>query len=99
MLDLHCHILPGVDDGAPDLPSALAIARAMVAVGYTHVAASPHTGGGPGGDVPPALNARTRALLTEALAEAAIPLQLVANAEHLVGPTLMERLPAGATCI
>ena len=99
MLDLHCHILPGVDDGAPDLESALAIARAMVALGYTHVAASPHTGGGPGGDVSTARNTSTRAELSLALAEAGIPLTLVANAEHCVGPVLFERLPQGATCI
>jgi protein-tyrosine phosphatase len=99
MLDLHCHILPGIDDGAPDLAAALDIARGMVAVGYTHIGPSPHTGGGVGGDVSPQLNAATRADLARALAEANIPLTLVANAEHCVGPTLFERLPQGATTI
>jgi protein-tyrosine phosphatase len=75
------------------------MARAMVAHGYTHIAASPHTGGGPGGDVSTALNATTREDLTRALAEAAIPLTLLANAEHCVGPILFDRLPGGATCI
>jgi protein-tyrosine phosphatase len=44
MLDLHCHILPGVDDGAVDLPEALAMARAAVANGCTGVAATSHLG-------------------------------------------------------
>ena len=42
MLDLHCHILPGVDDGAADLDEALAMARFCVADGITHIAATPH---------------------------------------------------------
>jgi protein-tyrosine phosphatase len=99
MLDLHCHILPGIDDGAPDLTAALAIARAMVAAGYTHIAPSPHTGGGVGGDVSTELNGTTRHTLARALADAGIPLTLMANAEHCVGPILFDRLPQGATCI
>ncbi|MCT3570791.1 CpsB/CapC family capsule biosynthesis tyrosine phosphatase, partial [Levilactobacillus brevis] len=31
LVDLHCHILPGVDDGAKDLPMALGMARDAVA--------------------------------------------------------------------
>jgi protein-tyrosine phosphatase len=42
MLDLHCHILPGVDDGAATLDESLALARFCVNDGITHVAATPH---------------------------------------------------------
>jgi protein-tyrosine phosphatase len=42
MLDLHCHILPGVDDGAASLDEALAMARFCVRDGITHVVATPH---------------------------------------------------------
>jgi protein-tyrosine phosphatase len=42
MLDLHCHILPGVDDGAGSLDESLAMARFCVADGITHVVATPH---------------------------------------------------------
>ena len=42
MFDLHCHILPGVDDGAASLDESLAMARFCVADGITHVAATPH---------------------------------------------------------
>src|SRR5262245_33406129 len=42
MLDLHCHILPGVDDGPTTLDEALAIARFAVADGITHIVATPH---------------------------------------------------------
>jgi protein-tyrosine phosphatase len=42
MLDLHCHILPGVDDGPTTLAESLAIARFCVRDGITHVVATPH---------------------------------------------------------
>jgi len=42
MLDLHCHILPGVDDGPATVDEALAVARFAVADGITHVVATPH---------------------------------------------------------
>jgi protein-tyrosine phosphatase len=42
VIDLHSHILPGLDDGAQTLDEALAIARAAVAEGVTVIAATPH---------------------------------------------------------
>jgi protein-tyrosine phosphatase len=42
LFDLHCHILPGIDDGAQSLDEALAMARFYVADGVTCVVATPH---------------------------------------------------------
>ncbi|HEY3330969.1 MAG TPA: CpsB/CapC family capsule biosynthesis tyrosine phosphatase [Capsulimonadaceae bacterium] len=42
MIDLHNHILPGIDDGARDMAEALAMAKAAVASGTTALAATPH---------------------------------------------------------
>jgi protein-tyrosine phosphatase len=42
MIDLHCHILPGVDDGPDTLDESLAMARFKAADGITHVVATPH---------------------------------------------------------
>jgi len=42
MFDLHCHILPGVDDGAASLDESLAMARFCVQDGITHTVATPH---------------------------------------------------------
>jgi len=41
-VDLHSHVLPGIDDGAPDLPEALAMVRAAAASGTARIAATPH---------------------------------------------------------
>jgi protein-tyrosine phosphatase len=42
MIDLHCHILPGLDDGARDLGDALALARQAREDGIEAVCATPH---------------------------------------------------------
>jgi protein-tyrosine phosphatase len=42
MIDLHCHILPGVDDGSLDLADSLAMARQAVNDGIERVCATPH---------------------------------------------------------
>jgi protein-tyrosine phosphatase len=42
MIDLHCHILPGLDDGAQDLDDALAMAAQAGADGIEAVCATPH---------------------------------------------------------
>jgi protein-tyrosine phosphatase len=42
VIDLHCHILPGIDDGALDLDDSVAMARVAAADGIDVVAATPH---------------------------------------------------------
>jgi protein-tyrosine phosphatase len=42
MLDLHTHILPGIDDGAPDVATAVAMCRSLQQQGMTTVVATPH---------------------------------------------------------
>lgn len=41
-IDVHCHILPGIDDGPTDLAQAVELARALVDDGITTVCATPH---------------------------------------------------------
>ncbi len=42
MIDIHCHILPGVDDGAQTLEETLEMCRMAVADGITTTVATPH---------------------------------------------------------
>ena len=42
MIDLHSHLLPGIDDGAPDLATALQLAQIAVNDGITHMVCTPH---------------------------------------------------------
>lgn len=42
MIDLHCHYLPGIDDGSQSMAESLDLARASVADGITHAVMTPH---------------------------------------------------------
>ena len=42
MRDMHCHILPGVDDGARDLDESLAMLEAAKTAGVTSIVCTPH---------------------------------------------------------
>ncbi len=87
MVDLHSHILPGLDDGAPDVEASIALARAAVAAGTKTLVATPHVSltYDPS---PDAVASATEALVVR-LAEERIPLELVAGAEIAV-PRLFE---------
>lgn len=41
-IDVHAHLLPGLDDGSESVAESLAIARAMADAGYTHIVCTPH---------------------------------------------------------
>ena len=41
-IDLHCHLLPGLDDGAPDLATSMEMLDALVEVGFAELCATPH---------------------------------------------------------
>jgi protein-tyrosine phosphatase len=86
MIDLHAHILPGIDDGPPTVEAALEMARTAVAAGTTAIATTSHVGYH--FDVAPEDIARARAALAERLATASIELDLLAGGE--IAP---DRLP------
>jgi protein-tyrosine phosphatase len=45
MVDIHHHLLPGLDDGAKDIEISVTMARLAVAEGITHVVCTPHANG------------------------------------------------------
>lgn len=46
MIDLHCHILPGIDDGAEDITASIAMAEKAISQGITHILCTPHHNNG-----------------------------------------------------
>jgi len=94
MIDLHCHILPGVDDGAVDLAVALEMARAFVADGVSVVACTPHILPGLYHNSADAIRNATSALQA-VLESEGIPLRLVPGADNHIAPDGPARLRSG----
>lgn len=93
MIDLHLHLLPGVDDGPPDLAVSLDHARALVAAGIDRAVVTPHIDDWTAHVLPnvEAVTARTEALAAE-LAQAGIPLAIAPGGECFLTPELIERV-------
>jgi protein-tyrosine phosphatase len=79
VIDLHSHVLHGLDDGARDLDEALAMARSMVEDGISAVAATPHVH--PRYRTPVEEMERALGELRAALVEAGIPLEVLPGGE------------------
>ncbi|MES2785438.1 MAG: CpsB/CapC family capsule biosynthesis tyrosine phosphatase [Pseudomonadota bacterium] len=94
MIDLHSHILPGIDDGSKSLEMSLVMARIAVADGIRVMACTPHIYPGMYMNDTAGIVA-ARDALQVSLDEHGIGLQLVTGADvHLV-PGLLKGLRAG----
>jgi protein-tyrosine phosphatase len=94
VIDLHCHMLPGIDDGASDSSVSLAMAKAMVAQGVTVVACTPHILPGlyhnSGPDIRQAMER-----LQELIDQEGIALRLVTGADVHMTPDFIAGLRSG----
>jgi protein-tyrosine phosphatase len=79
VIDLHCHVLPGIDDGPKTIEGSLAIARAAAAAGIDTLVATPHVAASYDNDAQTI--ARLVAELGERLSEERIPVTVLAGAE------------------
>ncbi len=79
MIDLHCHILPGLDDGARDLTDSLAMAAAAAADGIELICATPHLRHDH--ELPIEQLGTRVASLNQKLGEAGCPVEVLAGAE------------------
>jgi len=94
MIDLHCHLLPGIDDGAPNLSISLEMARASVADGVSVVACTPHILPGLYANSGPQIRQAIQQL-RQTLESEGIPLQLVTGADNHIVPDFVEQLRSG----
>ena len=76
MIDLHCHILPGLDDGAQNLEDSLQMAALAASHGIRRIVATPHCITGSAREV-----TQNVAMLRQLLEETHIPLQIYPGME------------------
>jgi protein-tyrosine phosphatase len=79
MIDLHCHVLAGIDDGPDTLEGSVALARVARAAGMRQLVATPHVSSRYPNDA--ARIARARDALGERLTAEGIALEVLGGAE------------------
>ncbi|RIE08082.1 MULTISPECIES: tyrosine-protein phosphatase [Candidatus Cryosericum] len=93
-LDIHCHILPGLDDGSPDMATSIAMARLAVAAGIGTMIGTPHWIADEHETDPEVVRQAATALQAELNARA-IPLTILPGNEAFICPDLPDRVKAG----
>lgn len=81
MIDFHCHILPGLDDGAVDQREALSMARILATYGFREIICTPHCLTGSYDNTPDQV-AEDVEKLQHLLKENGVPLTLFAGMEY-----------------
>ncbi len=94
MIDLHCHLLPGLDDGARDLDESIAMARMAQQDGIRAIVCTPHVKPGIYDNRTPGIQEAIRNLRAE-LARREIAVELFSGADIHIAPNLGQRLRAG----
>jgi len=82
VIDLHCHVLPGIDDGPETIEGSIALARAAAAAGTRTIVATPHVNARYRNDA--ATIARLTAELNRSLDAEGVPLNVLSGAEIAV---------------
>ena len=96
-IDIHCHILPGVDDGSPDMATSLEMLKIADKNGITHLILTPHHKP-MHHNVSPEHNVVYRKKLQEAAKEAGIKAKLFSGNEIYYSDETMEELMEGKIC-
>ncbi len=95
LVNIHCHILPGIDDGARDLEQSVAMARLWAAAGFAAVVATPHFIPGTAWATDARIISERVAAVQARLDAEAIPLRVYPGMEIAFHKRLVERLHSG----
>ncbi|WP_102026503.1 tyrosine-protein phosphatase [Salirhabdus sp. Marseille-P4669] len=91
MIDIHCHILPGVDDGPQMIMNSIVMAQAALDEGICTIIATPHHLNGKYTNTKLDI-VKNVELLNQALLEESIPLTIIPGQETRINGDLVERL-------
>ena len=94
MIDLHCHILPGLDDGPKTMAESLEMCRKAVADGITTIVATPHRGNPAGNTAGTTVLKEVKRLKT-ALKKHKIPLEILPGHEVRISENILDDIDRG----
>ncbi|WP_029408402.1 tyrosine-protein phosphatase [Thiomicrorhabdus sp. Milos-T2] len=89
MYDLHNHLLPGIDDGAPDLATSIELAKVAIEEGFTHMVCTPHIHPGRYDNTLDSIDNALKQFKAE-LQTQKLNLQVSAAAEVRIGPEILQ---------
>ena len=89
--DIHSHILPGLDDGSPDVETSIELIKALAEVGINKFICTPHIIGDMYRNTPETINGALH-LLQRACLENGLDTQISAAAEYMLDDYFMELL-------
>lgn len=95
MIDIHNHLLPGIDDGSPDIEASIALAEIAVADGITHMVCTPHIHAGRYNNTQKIIH-RAKELFQAALKQHGINLHIATAAEVRFDIELMASVSNGS---
>ncbi len=93
MIDIHTHILPGIDDGAPDMEVSVAMARMAASEGVMTMVATPHACDGVYNSQKIDVINGCREL-NEVLKQAGVPVEILPGQEVHLTPEVLEDIDA-----
>lgn len=82
-VDMHSHILPGIDDGSPDVETSLALLSGLHQLGYSHFICTPHIMADLYPNTPQSIQTAL-AKVQQAVEQAGLPITIQAAAEYLM---------------
>ena len=89
--DIHSHILPGLDDGSPDVETSLQLVKGLEALGIKRSIATPHIIGDMYRNTPATINAALQ-ILKDAFIKEKIDFEVHAAAEYMLDDYFMNLL-------
>ena len=92
--DIHCHVLPGIDDGSPDVNTSIELIEGMKQWGIRRIIASPHVTFGTFPNTPDTV-APAREALQRELDARGIEIELSNSAEYRIDDLFAEQMDKG----
>lgn len=89
--DIHSHLLPGIDDGSPDVETSIELIKGLVKAGFTKFICTPHVIGDMYRNTPETIRTALDKLKT-ACREHGLNVELSAAAEYMLDDYFMELL-------